>query len=158
MTAAMPTLLAAIQGLDPFLRAHIASVRITTGPSGYKAWLSIEHWGPAPLDLKTGIESQFAGIALLGGSRHPDVELTLDWRMAIWDQILQLVHDPALSRPDELGSMEAAELSKDEPDGTVSQREARKTWIVKTHNTRKERNDWLARCISYSATVRSPAE
>ncbi len=79
--------------------------------------------------------------------------------MPIWDQIVQLVHDPGMSTPDNLGCMRAIEMSRDEADGTVTKREALQVWTVSTHvGSDQERQEWLARCIQYSATTWSPSE
>lgn len=153
-----PNLLCAIQSLDPFVRAHISTMRITTGPEGYRVVLSINHYGPVPVETKRHMEGKFPGITMLGVSRHPDIEYLVDWQTPIWEQILQLIKDPEISKPEELGSMEAAERSKDEADGTVSGREAMKDWIVLTHVEPKDRDAWVARCMKYSASIGSPAE
>lgn len=159
MSPQKPTLLAAIQAQDPFIRAHISAIHIRPAKDGYHATISIHHYGAIPLAEKDRIEEQFPGVTVGGFQRHSDVETTLDWHMPIWDQIVQLVHDTAMSTPDNLGCMRAIEMSRDEADGTVTKREALQVWTVSTHvGSDRERQKWLARCMQYSATTGSPSE
>lgn len=159
MSPQKPTLLAAIQAQDLFIRAHISAIHIRPTKDGYHATISIHHYGALPLAEKDRLEEGFPGVTAGGLQRHPDIETTLDWRVPIWEQIVQLVHDAALSALDELGCMRAIEMSRDEADGTVTKREALQVWTVSTHvGSDRERQEWVARCMRYSATTTSPSE
>ena len=154
-----PILLAAIQALDPFERAHISAIHIRPQQGGFHATISLHHFGAITRAEKDRIESAFPGVTAGGFERHPDIERELDWRMPIWDQIVQLVRDTGMSTPDNLGCMRAIEMSRDEADGTVTKREALQVWTVSTHvGSDRERQEWMARCMRYSATTTSPSE
>jgi len=151
-SAKLPTLLEAAQTLNDVERAHLASIMVTCGGGGYEARFSISLYLPHATepDLPEGVH--FAGIW-----RYPDIYRTLEWRIPIWDQVLELICHPALTRPEEFGSMEATEKALVLPDGAASQTEADRHWIVVTHGAPRspERREWIERLLAspYSATL-----
>ena len=62
----MPSLLATIQGLDPFLRAHLDTIHIRSGSDGYYVTLSINHYGSSSRIQKEGIEEDFLVLRRAG--------------------------------------------------------------------------------------------
>lgn len=124
---------------------------ITPGTLCYVARFVIHIYLPAPVDPDLPESVTFHAI-----NHVPDIERELDWQTPARDQVLQLIHDPELARPQEFGTMKAAEKTRLDRNNLAPD-ERGKHWIVTTHGKpgSAERMQWLARMIAspYSARL-----
>src|ERR1039457_701133 len=138
----MMTLIDTLRELAAHERQNVGCVMITPADGGYHARLSIDIKLPIGADPKLPL-----GVTLSGFERYPDIKRILDWRVSAWDQVLEVLHDPLLSQPGELGTMQAAEKATVSMHGEVAQSEAQKHWVIVTHGPPRssERIAWIRR-------------
>ena len=104
MSGKLPNLLNAARSLGEVERSHLSSIVITPGTLCYVARFVIHIYLPAPVDPDLPESVTFHAI-----NHVPDIERELDWQTPARDQVLQLIRDPGLARPQEFGTMKAAQ-------------------------------------------------
>lgn len=144
----MQTLIEVARELSDIERTSVGSIMVTPGNNGYHVQFSIEVFLPLGQDLDLP-----KGVSVTGFEHYPDIERLIDWRTPAWDQVLELVNDPVLSRPEEFGRMEAAEKAIVSSAGEIASSEAQKHWVIVTHGAPRsvERKEWVARRMRCNA-------
>ena len=142
----------AARELDPIERSHFSSIMITAADGGYRARFVIHISMPHAESPKLP-----KGVSVSGIEHLPDIERVIDWRIPAWEQVLEVVNDPILSLPSELGKMQAVENSAVSEDGDVATSDSKKHWVIVTHGSphSAERKEWLARIMNsaYSSGI-----
>lgn len=148
----LPTLLEIARGLNEIERAHVACIMVTPAEGGYFLARFSVH-----LFLPHGAEPELPeGVKFSGIERYADIERLISWHTPAWEQVLAVVNDPELSKPESFGRMEAAEKAIVR-EGKPSDTEAGKHWVISTHGAPRspERMEWIGRMMAspYSARL-----
>jgi|SRR5579872_3698274 len=136
----LPRLVDVARELNGMERAHVASIVVRPGEGGYLATFSVSILLPGAEDPQLP-----QGVQIRAIERYPDIERMIDWRTPAWDQILELIHDPALAKPEAFGSMEAVEKMAVR-NAIAGESEADVHWIITMHGAARseERRQWIA--------------
>lgn len=132
-----------VREIEDLERSAIDAISITPGATGYDVRISVHLFLPASENPKLP-----DGCTMTGVQHWPDILRMIDWRVPAWDQVLEVVNDPELSKPENLGSMEAAERAIVR-NGAPSESESGKHWVIVTHGAPRssERKEWIARMV-----------
>jgi hypothetical protein len=137
------TLLQIIQGIDPFDRWCTGSVWIEPCATGYQVSLKRELYRQAnPEEHVDSLPHLNTAVIV----KAADLVFVATWQVPIWDQVVELVADPAMSSEDCLGTMFGTEEARI-INGRVAQEDALKYWHVSTHGKSRtpEHVAWLQR-------------
>jgi hypothetical protein len=125
--------------LDDFQRAQITYIIVSPIPGGFGVRMS--QYGM----YVTGADSSElpSGVSVEMLSAPDDITAIIDWQTPAWDQILEVVHDPWLTQPEQLGTTSAAEGTYSANHGSCSEREM--VWHMTTHGRARsaERLHWI---------------
>ena len=123
----MSTLRDTLLALDDFQRAQITYIIVSPIPGGFGVRMS--QYGMYVTGADASELPPKISVEVL--SAPDDITAIIDWRTPAWEQILEVVHDPWLTQPSQLGTLVAVEGTYTPDPANAQEWDMR--WHINTH-------------------------